>query len=568
MSISNPQGKPAPAEVTAWFARNVEAEFDKLDARTGRFMEGEGWAVTNQDIMLSMAVLYLNQAPGNPLYRDAALLERIGRAGDALRSFQYPDGKVEFVKTDGSKWGPIYMPWSMYHWLETFKLLGPELGEERLSRWREGLLLAFDGIHREMRELLDGGKPRESIVHNIPTWNAMGLHRASGVFGRTQWRETADAMIRLAVDAQDEEGFWPEHHGPTTLYNLVYIHALGLYRRHGGAVDVMPVLEKALRFHERFTYPDGSRVETVDGRTKYDSQPSPMGLVGFTLLPRGEAYARSVIALAMSRDARWRAPHMADLLQYWNMGSGESEPRDEASSTLFDRPVLEERWASSLVVKRDDWYVCLSAFAAPRVESRWGQDRQSFVGVWHAGSGLIVGGGNSKNQPEWSTFELRTADGGHYYVPDGGTVDAANRQIRLACGPRTLTVRLSALDADCAALDFSADIAAGDEGVVHVPLRLKLGELLSVEGAESEPALPVAERSVRLERTEGVHRIGHAGWQLELEGAYRLDWPSYPFNPYAEDGAAKLVEAVAVLTVPLAAGETRRLLFRCRPCKR
>ncbi|TNJ64605.1 hypothetical protein FE784_19330 [Paenibacillus hemerocallicola] len=554
------RGKPAPAEVSEWFARNVEEAFGQFDPQTGRFMEGDGWAVTNQDIMLCMAFLYLHQAPGNRLYRDAMLLERIGLTGDALRSFQYPDGKVEFVKTDGSKWGPIYMPWSMYHWLETYGLLAPELGETRRADWLEGLQLAFEGIHREMRESLDRPeRTSASVVHNIPTWNAMALHRASRLFGRPEWKQTADTMIRLTLDEQDEEGFWPEHHGPTTLYNLVYVHALGLYGRHNGEIDVIPSLDKALRFHERFTYPDGSRVETVDGRTKYDNHPSPMGLVGFTLLPRGEAYARSLIALAMNRGVKWRAPHLANLLLYWNMGSPTDDVETEESSTLFDQPVFAEELARSVAVKQDDWYVCLSAFAAPRVDSRWGQDRQSFIGVWHKDSGLIIGGGNSKNQPEWSTFEIRTAEGGHDYVPHAGTLNADGREISLSCGPRTLTVGLRSVSSDCAELEFSSDIVAGDEGLVHIPLQLKRGQPL--DAGEPEEARVVSEQPLDIRGDRGLHRIRHAGWELRLEGAYSLNWPSYPFNPYAADGSAKLNEAVAVLTLPLTAGESRRLIL-------
>lgn len=602
-------------QVWGWFTRNVETEFDKLDPRTGRFMEcsieggntssnssgntggnadsntnsqggagckengGEagverGWAVTHQDIMLCMAVLYTSRRSGN-LYRDASLLKKIAMAGDALRRFQYPDGKVEFVKADGSKWGPIYMPWSMYHWLETYRLIAPELDDRREADWRDGLNLAFEGMHREMRHALDTRAERASVVHNIPTWNAMSLHRASAVLGNPGWKRTADTMIRLTLKEQDADGFWPEHHGPTTLYNLVYIHALGLYARHGGDIDVMPALDRALAFHERFTYPDGSKVETVDGRTKYARFPSPMGLTGFTLLPRGAAYAQSLIDLAMREGAAWKAPHMADLLQYWSPGSATVTAADSSTgadqtadgktvtavdrSTLFDRPVIEAEAARSIVIKREGWFVCLSAYTAPQVESRWGQDRQSFIGVWQRDSGLIVGGGNSKNQPEWSTFEVRPAEGGHFYVPREGAPDIRNRQIRLTCGPRTLTVRLRDMTAEGIRLDFAADIVDGDEALAHIPLQLQTGLPLTAD--EAGHASLVNERPIRLRQAQGSHLIRHAGWQLRFDGSYDLRWPSHPFNPYAADGSAKLDEAVALLTLPLKAGETRQLFI-------
>lgn len=542
------------AEVSDWFAENVAAEFHKFDPVTGRFMEGEGWAVTLQDIMLCMAYVYKTDYPGNRLYQDAQLLEKIGRTGDALRDFQYPDGKVEFVKVDGSKWGPIYMPWSMYHWLETYRMMEADLDDSRLARWREGLLLAYEGIDREMRESLARleDDPTVHVVHNIPTWDAMALHRAAQVFHRQEWQQTGETMIRLTLEAQHEDGFWAEHHGPTTLYNTVYIHALGLYHRHNGEIDVLPAMEKALRFHERFTYPDGAKVETVDGRTKYHAEPSPMGLVGLTLVPRGEAYARSMIQLAIRQNVRWKGPHMADLLQYWNV---QQESASEEQS-LFEQDNVAEELACSIMVKQQGWYACLSAFAAKKVESRWGQDRQSFIGIWQEKSGLIVGGGNSKEQPEWSTFELKTADGGHYYVPDAGQIDLDKREAKLTCGPRTLSVRLQSIERDRLQLEFDADVTAGDEGVVHIPLKLHLDHPIRSDAGQD---MAVTDQELVLSGEQGRHNIRHGNWQLEIDGPYRLEWPSYPFNPYAADGAAHLEEAVAVLTLPLGVGTIRTL---------
>ena len=45
----------------------------------------------------------------------------------------------------------------------------------------------------------------------------------------------ADELIRNACAAQDPDGFWPEHQGPTVGYNIVYLHAFGLYHFHGGS---------------------------------------------------------------------------------------------------------------------------------------------------------------------------------------------------------------------------------------------------------------------------------------------------------------------------------------------
>ncbi len=85
-----------------------------FDARSGRFLAPNGgWAVTNQDAIFPLALLY--GSPGTEHHRAASVLRLCLRGGDALRDAQDGRGMWEFVKIDGSRWGKIYMPWSIYH---------------------------------------------------------------------------------------------------------------------------------------------------------------------------------------------------------------------------------------------------------------------------------------------------------------------------------------------------------------------------------------------------------------------------------------------------------------------
>ncbi|MEZ4637815.1 MAG: hypothetical protein R2856_23140 [Caldilineaceae bacterium] len=59
------------------------------------------------------------------------------------------------------------MPWSMYHWLETYALLRDELGDERRFRWEDGLPWPTTASPR----------PAAGRVHNIPTWDGMATFR-------------------------------------------------------------------------------------------------------------------------------------------------------------------------------------------------------------------------------------------------------------------------------------------------------------------------------------------------------------------------------------------------------
>ncbi|MBO9604541.1 MAG: hypothetical protein J7639_01245 [Paenibacillaceae bacterium] len=547
------------------FVQSVEKELAKFDPATGRLLEQDGgWAVTHQDIMLSMALLYLTPHPANRYCGDAAFLEQIGRVGDAYRAFQYEDGKVEFVKIDGSRWGPIYMPWSMYHWLETYIRLEPHLGRERADYWREGLLLGFEGMYLEQRELLeqlrrDPAAASGHAIHNIPTWNAMALHRAAGAFGKPDWKADADAMMRAVALHQHPDGYWPEHGGPTPLYNLIYVHAIGLYRLHGGEVEMLPALRKAFAFNRLFVYPDSTLVETIDGRCKYDHAPFLVGLPGMLQAEGGRGWIVALVERADPETAMWFRPHVAELLRYWPeaVGSSEEDARDDgamAADALSQRTTLANAW----VVRECGWYVCLSGFAREAVESRWGMDRQSFIGIWHERTGLIVGGGNSKSQPEWSTFDVSGPDGFRQYVPDAGEALAGAPAVRLRYGSRQVTIALAEATASRLVLEVVAELEAGDSGVLRLPLKRRAHEPLAASFA-SAAAGAAHGGEFHGEAGGGLHRVAGPGWTAEAEGPLRLDWPSFPFNPYAMDGKSDLDHAIVVLAIPLVSLQPKRI---------
>ena len=128
-------------------AKNYRQNFDES---TGRFMiyppdlkEGDdlsdkGWTVRNQDPVLAYAYLYKTPAENNCFYNDPATLEMILKGVQAWRTWQYPDGTMEFIYSNGERWGPIYMPWSWYHWLETYILLYDDLTAAQREDWETG----------------------------------------------------------------------------------------------------------------------------------------------------------------------------------------------------------------------------------------------------------------------------------------------------------------------------------------------------------------------------------------------------------------------------------------------
>ncbi|MEN6304243.1 MAG: hypothetical protein ABFD96_16035 [Armatimonadia bacterium] len=520
----------------------VEQALDRYDDKTGRFLtQPDGpiapgaspadlyWCPINQDILYALATLYV--AEGSPYRGNDKLLKMACRAGDAIRSFQYPDGQVEFIKADGSKWGPTYMGWTNYAWLETYALLKDELGEKRRKDWEEGLKLAHEG---QAKEIASGG------VHNIMAWKAMSCYRAGQLFDRPDWQELATRAMQQVVATQRPGGYWPEHEGPTTLYNLVYVHALGLYFIFSLDESVLPALEASARFHETFTYPDGSVVETIDGRVKYHPNVSQFALVSFSLFPHGRRYVRYL--LAVMKPERDCAGVQGGLLPsaYHHLVEGEEEavPLDEASYSTNYHDM-------ALVRREEPWFVCLSALATPAVGSRWGQDRQNCLSIWHRDCGLIIGGGNSKDQPEWSSFVA----GGRFIpdqarvVPDGNGVAYAYGQVytllEIEVEPNWVTV-----------------VGQAEQGpAVHqLVLNLKKGQRLRT-GAGFETVAgedPIWWDSAKLGGWLQIDRV-----KIELPHGARLRWPVMPFNPYAIDGAPTNGSEMGVLAINLDSSSAR-----------
>ncbi len=117
----------------------------------------------------------------------------------------------------------------------------------------------------------------------------MGLYFAGLAFERQAWLDQAIAFGRQVAETQSEHGWWPEHEGPVVSYNFVYVDALGTLFTESQDDRLLEALDRAARFHAAFAYPDGSVVETVDGRNWYHPTIRP-GNPGFSHTPHGRGF--------------------------------------------------------------------------------------------------------------------------------------------------------------------------------------------------------------------------------------------------------------------------------------
>ena len=479
---------------------------------------------------------------------DEAVLDAIVRGGLALREAQDEAGMWMFRKKDYSEWGPIRMPWAYSRWMRAFAVVRDAMPDEARRAWEDGLQLGYAGIAAE-----DMGR-----IHNIPTHHAMGLYCAGQVFDRSQWRDQAADFLRRVAAEQTEHGWWAEHDGPVVMYNFVYADALGAYFSMSGDTQVLPALERAAAYHATFTYPDGSCVETIDGRNPYHTGVR-LGNAGLTRSAAGRGWTAQQHRLHLAAGQRFDADYAASMLAYCETGEAETPPgaRDISTQRMGDGAITQ---------RRAPWFTCLSAYPVDIPLNRFGQDRQNFISLYHDDVGLIAGGGSTKLQPLWSTFTvgdtslLKHTPGeeepdfaavpGLIHCPqtvDLGSDDRAPG-ITLHYGDTAGRVETQ-LEETEARLTFSVEGDAGQDTAAHLSLLPHLGEVLRSGVEEVELGEESVDWTVP---ADGV--IAHGGWELRCSAGSRLRWPVLPHNPYRKDGHATVEEARMVLTMPMSSG--------------
>jgi hypothetical protein len=523
------------------------------DPATGRFGSGV-WIVTDQNVLLPLATAWSLEAPGNPHFHNAVLLQMIMAGGDALIDDQDADGMWVFRKKDGSTWGNIYMPWTYSRWLRAYGLIRDAMPAERRARWEQALTLGYAGIARTAL----------NRIHNIPAHHAAALYLAGQLLARPGWcRQAAEFLGRVAGE-QDEGGFWSEHMGPVVSYNLVYVDALGSYHALSGDRGVLPALERSARFHANFTYPDGSKVETVDERNPYHEGVT-MPNVGFSFSPEGRGYVRRQWERLRAAGQALSADLAASFLLYGEEGPAAAAPGGKA----FHHFVLGQN--DAVVQREGPWFACFSGYACPVPENRWIQDRQNFVSLFHDRAGLIVGGGNTKLQPRWSTFTLGdtrllahragdesptfTPPAGLLHVPAAAALDADSLALSLRYGDTSCRVSVHLLEPQQARLCYVVEGALDGPAAAHVTLLPHLGEAWETDSGQRGT---LGNASFEFTQGQAGAWFAHHGWRVALPPDATVTWPVLPHNPYRKDGRAETAEARIVITLPFERDVTRQ----------
>jgi hypothetical protein len=522
-------------------ASQVERRLNSLPNADLKALESESDWRHFPYAILAPAVLYAKEHPENPRYRDRKMLTMALRIGDLLAS-----------ENEKGQYQPrLDSDWDTGLWLEAYRLLEAELGEDRRVRWKRALEENIGHLVTDATERLDFPWYNSPYIGTSPNHYALWaslLHLGGQTFRKLEWEQLGKQVLRrYAMIEQTSDGYWGEHSrsGPTTGYNHLTFTALATYWENSRDEDVVAALRRATTFHINYTYPDGTPVEVINDRNRH-WEVSAWGHFGFSHFPDGRRFAEFLTSffrpdnLSVSSLGR-----LAQNALYFHEGPTQPIPQDQSRYS-------HQMSIPAGIRKTGPWTVCLSGLIdTPAINSRFYLDRQGNVSVFHQKAGLIITGANSKRQPELATFSEKLL-GQVVHMPLSSRLQMDDAQDRLSLAFNTFFSDLYVPSPPEGELDLRFKISGRgkppESAQLTLQLCLKAGETL--ETATGKKILLGAER-IELSSEDLGEWIRHQGWALKLAEGSRLTWPVYPHNPYADAPETNLKYAVGALSVPV-----------------
>jgi hypothetical protein len=538
----------AAAQLPARYFQLLEAGTAQVEKRLNAQPSADLEAIEKQPewhhfpySILAPTVLYAKRHPDNSHYHDPRMLALALRIGDLLAS-EDEKGRYE-PRLDSD--------WDTYMWLEAYRLLERELGQERHVRWKQQILKNVVLVHDPATQRVDFPWYNSPYIGTSPNHYAQYaslLLLAGHVFGNKEWENLGTRILhRFAAVEQTPDGYWGEHSraGPTTGYDYITMTQVALYYEYAKDPVALQALRRSTDFHKYFTYLDGTPVEVINDRNRYWDVDS-WGHFGFSNFPDGRRYAEFLTSFFEGDNLKmdWLGRLAQDAL-YFHEGPTQPIPQDQPRfSHQMDIPAG--------IRKTGPWMVCLSGVINTQaVNNQYYLDRQAHLSVFHQKLGLVISGANSKRQPQLALFTEKLGPQ-MFHMPVSSRLQMSDVQDRLSLAYNTFFADLYVPAASENELKFRF-VKAGkgtpaEETRLNLQLVLKAGEPL-VTGAGKKVLL--GSDPVEFQPADLGGWIQHHGWKLTVDPAARLTWPVYPYNPYANGPEKTLEHAVGVLSVPI-----------------
>ena len=394
---------------------------------------------------------------------------------------------------------------------------------------------------------------------------AASVYRAGMVLKNQRYIDLASSTMDRMVADMDPDGYWAETTGgPSTLYNNVTFCSVGRMARFSGNVHWRAAALRGALFHRRFSYPDGTGVETIDGRCRGGSKPMLWGGFIQSETPEGRAYVLQKMKTiygkfppgAFGSHGGECAALLCEDHQYWVDG-----PVGCADS---DRQNYVEQLRIPGGIRREGpWVATLQGITAlPRGYGNFTIDRTGLLSLWHERTGLIINGSGEPGETASRTFSIHVpTETVHHCVPEqarlkmggAGTTEPAELTADFRGGTVELAVHfLSSREVRVEASAYVRDIFYP----VQLTLQLELREGDRVNG------FILGQDRQEIDSGDLLGRVVTGRFEIEFpaDGA-SFSWPHDPYNPYDLEHHKSTRDAyVALLKIPISHDGVRMVI--------
>ena len=447
----------------------------------------------------------------------------------------------------GRDWGRHIGEWLNYYALRSLALMQQhDVGGSQLrSRLSETILgAATQLVGNLMSRFSDEKEVR--FPGNHATWHGLLAWEAGQYFDRQDWCDWARSYFeRWILPTQRPTGVWPEGDGIVVNYSMVTAQAVSLFAESADDQTARDAMAEALGFFQYFNLPDGTSAVAADCRMRHHARPMVFFPPTFLRGPEGRALCLSRIRTLTSCLAQdgihdngaqglaFYAAFVAELARW--------ESREDTLSPTAP---------TDLPVTRADagpWTSFLSWQLVPEHASRFIIDTQNFIELYHAESGYLVGTGNSKYAPRFST--VRSVSGGRAYIPERASCIERSPN-HAACIYEFGSDRIRvAIRLDESAAEIDASVVEGKDGRYEFALFLAFspGDIVQVGDRE----IRIVPESLVNETLSEGRSFTWKGRTFAVPAGSRLEYPLVPHNPYTQNGLPAPEEYIGRLSMPL-----------------
>jgi hypothetical protein len=366
---------------------------------------------------------------------------------------------------------------------------------------------------------------------NHATWHGLLIFEAGKYFEQKKWVDFSKYFFETyIVPTQRPDGVWPEGDGIVVNYSMVTAQAVSLYAESSSSNEALESMGRALGFFNFFSFPDGSSSVVCDCRMRYHARP-------MVFLPPGFLRCESGRRLCLER------------IRGYIRSLGEEEISDNGAQGLafyaasahaiidWDQPVdaLTELPPDNVTAGRiaqGGWTGFSSWQLTAEQSSRFILDTQNFIELWHQDSGYLMGAGNSKYMPRFST--IRRTDKGRNYIPDlAECIKRTEKEVVTVYSFDRDRIQVSlALVEDTCQIEFAVlertSVAVYEAGLM---LPFKPGERVDLDDVST-----VVGPFKMIHHVFGKNGFSWRNRTFYVPESGVLDYPLVPHNPYTQHG--------------------------------